>query len=74
MDNLRTAAQQALDGYDQHDPLGVVKRPIYTYPPKRKPLAEDEISTLSREMVKGDKSVNWLCRAIEKAHDIGVEK
>jgi hypothetical protein len=59
---------------DEPEMQRLVKRALYTYPPKRKPLTEDEISTLSREMVKGDKSVNWLCRAIEKAHDIGVEK
>ena len=28
-------------------------------------LTDEEISELSHSMVKGDKSVNWLCRAIE---------
>jgi len=28
-------------------------------------LTEEETDELSRSMVKGDKSVNWLCRAIE---------
>ena len=28
-------------------------------------LTDEEIDELSRSMVKGDKSVNWLCRAIE---------
>ena len=28
-------------------------------------LTDDEIDELSRSMVKGDKSVNWLYRAIE---------
>lgn len=28
-------------------------------------LTDDEIDELSRSMVKGDKSVNWLCQAIE---------
>ena len=39
-------------------------------PPQRKPLTDEEIDELSRSMVKGDKSVNWLCRAIEAAHGI----
>ena len=30
-----------------------------------KPLTDEEVDDLSREMVKGNKSVNWLCRAIE---------
>ena len=44
--------------------------PLYTTPPQRKPLTDEEIDELSRSMVKGDKSVNWLCRAIEAAHGI----
>lgn len=28
-------------------------------------LTGDEVDELAREMVKGDKSVNWLARAIE---------
>lgn len=38
--------------------------------PQRKPLMDEEIDELSHLMVKGDKSVNWLCRAIEAAHGI----
>ena len=35
---------------------------------------QDElIDVLASAMVKGDKSVNWLCRAIEQAHGIGGE-
>jgi hypothetical protein len=41
--------------------------------PQRKLLTDEEISDLSRAMVKGDRSVNWLCREIEKAHGIGGE-
>ncbi len=46
--------------------------PLWPEPPRpqRKPLAEEEIDELSRTMVKGDRSVNWLCRAIERAHGI----
>ena len=40
---------------------------FYTAPPQRLwvGLTDDEIDELSRSMVKGDKSVNWLCQAIE---------
>lgn len=44
--------------------------PLYTAPPQRRPLPDEEIDELSRTMVKGNKSVNWLCRAIERAHGI----
>ena len=47
--------------------------PLYTTPPERQPLTDEEIHALSQTMVKGHKSVNWLCRAIEAAHGIGVE-
>ena len=43
-------------------------RPLYTSPPASKPwvgLTEEEVDDLSREMVKGNKSVNWLAHAIE---------
>jgi hypothetical protein len=30
-----------------------------------KGLSDNDIDTLSREMVKGFKSVNWLCKALE---------
>lgn len=42
----------------------------YTSPPQRELLTDEQIDDLSREMVKGGKSVNWLCRAIERAHGI----
>lgn len=45
--------------------------PLYAQPQQRYPLTDDEISTLSCTMVKGDKSVNWVCRAVEAAHGIG---
>ena len=43
---------------------------LYTTPPQRKPLTDEQIDELSRTMVKGNKSANWLCRAIEAAHGI----
>jgi hypothetical protein len=43
------------------------KTPLYTAPPKREwvGLTDGEIDILSCEMVKGDKSVNWLCKVLE---------
>ncbi len=38
--------------------------------PARVPLTDAEVDDLARTMVKGNKSVNWLCRAIEAAHGI----
>ena len=49
-------------------------RPLYTQPQPRKPLTDEQIDDLARTMVKGNKSVNWLARAIEAAHGIGVDK
>jgi hypothetical protein len=49
---------------------GSTVKPLYTAPPQRKPLTDEQIDELSRTMVKGSKSVNWLCRAIEVAHGI----
>lgn len=39
-----------------------------------KPLTDEQIDDLARTMVKGNKSVNWLARAIEAAHGITEEK
>ena len=50
---------------------------LYTSPPAQRTwvgLTDEEIDELSRTMVKGDKSVNWLCRAIEAAHGTGEKK
>ena len=45
-------------------------RPLYTHPQPRKPLTDEQIDDLARTMVKGNKSVNWLARAIESARGI----
>ena len=41
--------------------------PLYTTPPQRTwvGLTDEEIDDLSRTMVKGNKSVNWLYQAVE---------
>ena len=54
----------------QRSIAGCTLVPLYAAPPQRKPLTEEEIDELSRTMVKGDMSVNWLCRTIERAHGI----
>ena len=51
-------------------PYSIEQQPLYTTPPHRKPLTDEEIDDLSRTMVKGSRSANWLCRAIEAAHGI----
>ena len=47
--------------------------PLYTAPTPRKPLTDEEIDELAHSMVRGGMSVNWLCRAIERAHGIGEQ-
>jgi len=49
------------------DEMGFKCNPLYTTPQKREwvGLTDGEIDILSCEMVKGDKSVNWLCKALE---------
>ena len=39
---------------------------LYTAPPTRRPLTDFEADAIAHEMVKGDKSVQWLVRAIER--------
>jgi hypothetical protein len=48
---------------------GIEVQCLYTHPPRREwqSLSEEEIDDLSRTMVKGHKSVNWLTRAVEAA-------
>ena len=136
MDILRQAAHQALEAYNQHDPLGVVMAdlraalaqpeqdlqlvanflkeyglevleviaalktqpeqepvawinehghidrgldaildptgwtPLYTAPPQRKPLTEDEISEIAMDCSFVSESDTYFARAIEKAHGI----
>ena len=69
---LAQPEQEPAFWYDRHHKdFSHVQRlgwePLYTTPPQRTwvGLTDEEIDLLSCEMVKGDKSVNWLCRAIE---------
>ena len=62
-------------GWNGQKPTRTV--PLYTTPqpaqaPERVGLTDSKIDDLSHEMVKGGKSVNWLARAIERAHGIGA--
>jgi len=68
-DEFIVYTSKQVDGYFQHDHI-----PLYTHPQPRKPLTDEQIDDLARTMVKGNKSVNWLARAIEAAHGIGVDK
>jgi hypothetical protein len=45
-------------------------RPLYTHPPKRKPLTDEEMD----EIWFNSKSFESIVRAVEKAHGIGVEE
>ena len=47
-------------------------QPLYTAPPKRKPLSHDEITAIALEAHKTISPYLVFCRAIEKAHGIGV--
>jgi hypothetical protein len=55
----------------QQDAVNI--RPLYTAPPKREPLSEDEIAELwwNTYVVGTADSVRNFARAIEKAHGIG---
>jgi len=48
-------------------------RPLYTTPPKRKPLSDDEMRAIWKEGVRGEIPFVEIGRAIEKAHGIGVD-
>jgi len=53
---------------DGADSLPDGEHSVYTAPPRREwqSLTDEEIDDLSRTMVKGNKSVNWLSRAIRE--------
>ena len=57
------------DGHPDHTDGGgpYEERTLYLAPPQRPPLTDEEINDLFSEAVKGDKSVHWLCRAVERA-------
>jgi hypothetical protein len=62
-------AQQIEWGFEKGNPRLKKIEPLYTTPPAAQRqwagLTDEEIYDLSREMVKGKKSVNWLSYSIE---------
>ena len=46
--------------------------PLYTAPPKREPLSDEEMRAIWKEGVRGEIPFVEIGRAIEKAHGIGV--
>ena len=46
--------------------------PLYTNPLKRKPLSHDEITAIALEAHKTISPYLVFCRAVEKAHGIGI--
>lgn len=50
------------------DEMGFICEPLYTAPPARKPLTEEQINTLW--VNQGSSKINFA-RAIERAHGIG---
>lgn len=49
-----------------------VKTPLYAHPPKRQPLSYDEITAIALEAHRTISPYWVFCRAVEKAHGIGV--
>jgi len=76
---LYTEDARAMTGRDDYEHVGSLEPRMWiehhfdAAVKERQPLTDDEVSELSRSMVKGNKSVNWLCRAVESPHGIGVE-
>ena len=48
--------------------------PLYTAPPARKPLTDEEISAIVQSMSAYTWDAHMLARAIERAHGIGGEE
>ena len=48
--------------------------PLYTAPPKREPLSDDEMRAIWKEGIRGEIPFVEIGRAIEKAHGITGEK
>jgi hypothetical protein len=53
---------------------GVDGMPLYTAPPQRKPLSDEELDRLWREPMSADWEHREYARAIEAAHGIKEEK
>jgi hypothetical protein len=53
---------------------GVICTPLYTTPPERKPLTDEEIVKICMNCWRVTPSDIYFARAIEKAHGIGVKE
>lgn len=51
-----------------------IKTPLYSAPPQRKPLSDEELDRLWREPMSADWEHREYARAIERAHGIKEEK
>jgi hypothetical protein len=63
-------------GFHKTNLPGVVYAPLYTHPPQRKPLTEEEIVAIAFQSQDGFSPADdtfRFARAIEKAHGIGGE-
>ena len=57
---------------DDEKARGWTEEPLYTHPPQRKPLTDEEIQELSQQH-KFDSRMMKFVRIIERAHGIGGE-
>jgi hypothetical protein len=83
--NLKQAAQQALEALQTpiHEQAFMQRQDAITAlraalaeadePPRREPLADWAIELIAACCVKGEKSVEWALRAVERAHGIRGE-
>ena len=69
-DIIRMARKAGAWPLIDHDGIAALERFALMVSAKQ-PLTDEQIDKLARTMVKGDRSVNWLARAIERAHGIG---
>ena len=58
---------------DEPEMQKLVKRALYTHPPQRKPLTDEEIVKIRMDCWRVTPLDIYFARAIEKAHGIGVE-
>jgi hypothetical protein len=59
---------------DEPEMQGMVKGALYTAPPQRKPLSDEELDRLWREPMSADWEHREYARAVEAAHGIKEEK
>lgn len=53
------------------DEMGFICEPLYTAPPARKPLTDEDISVIVQSMSAYTWDAHMLARAVERAHGIG---